>query len=500
MNSGVTELYKKKFIIPIAIFFITAISMGNVQVNSQDNVSFNVRINGGARGDGISDDTDSIQKVLDMAEANGGGIVLLPPGRYRITKPLRLPKKVCIRGTSGTSFKYVDNPELTYFLQEVSSVIILDNDIPGQGMIEPKDPEDFGGSGIENVVLFGNFKKGMGIKIPDVNKGTRSHTTFKNVIIHSVGGTGFYGGRNQHELFFDGLISFACGENGIIINGEDIVANRLWAGNNDSTGIIISSGPGRFTNTESWGNSIGMELAGALDITFFGLQMNRNKTYGLILRPHDRLGYNTGRISIYAGMFRQNSHSAGGKYSDVLLKPQSSGVGPYNVKFFGCQFYGASHTRGSKAKYPIEDISPQSRECVLIGCFFDTGEYQSRRISNRPQIIRASFDYYNTDYIGEVPKIRYKWIPADVNYYNVDPERDEFINVGGSCIVQLPKLKDTQVGRLFYISASSKNGVIKIRSANNEKINNQDYLQISNYLGCYMIINGGTAWVGIKLQ
>ena len=42
----------------------------------------------GAIGDGTTDDTAAIQAAIDAAEAAGGGIVLLPPGTYKVTGAL----------------------------------------------------------------------------------------------------------------------------------------------------------------------------------------------------------------------------------------------------------------------------------------------------------------------------------------------------------------------------------------------------------------------------
>ncbi|TFE29398.1 glycosyl hydrolase family 28-related protein [Cohnella luojiensis] len=52
----------------------------------------------GAAGDGVTDDTRAIQDVLDAAGNNGGGVVFVPSGRYRIAGTLFVPTGVTLRG------------------------------------------------------------------------------------------------------------------------------------------------------------------------------------------------------------------------------------------------------------------------------------------------------------------------------------------------------------------------------------------------------------------
>jgi hypothetical protein len=52
----------------------------------------------GAKADGVTDDTDAIQKALDAAGAAGGGIVYLPGGKYCLRGRLTVPTGVELRG------------------------------------------------------------------------------------------------------------------------------------------------------------------------------------------------------------------------------------------------------------------------------------------------------------------------------------------------------------------------------------------------------------------
>ncbi len=52
----------------------------------------------GATGNGSSDDTTAIQNAINAANANGGGIVLLTPGKFKITGTLDVKSGVELRG------------------------------------------------------------------------------------------------------------------------------------------------------------------------------------------------------------------------------------------------------------------------------------------------------------------------------------------------------------------------------------------------------------------
>ncbi len=66
----------------------------------------------GAKGDGVSDDTEPLSAAL--MQATGGGSVLLPPGTYAITRSLSIPERVIVRGT-GMHQSVIANLETASF-------------------------------------------------------------------------------------------------------------------------------------------------------------------------------------------------------------------------------------------------------------------------------------------------------------------------------------------------------------------------------------------------
>lgn len=59
---------------------------------------FDVKKDFGAKGDDVTDDTAAIEAALSAARSNGGGIVYLPWGIYRLSRTIVIPPKTVVRG------------------------------------------------------------------------------------------------------------------------------------------------------------------------------------------------------------------------------------------------------------------------------------------------------------------------------------------------------------------------------------------------------------------
>ena len=57
----------------------------------------------GGKADAVTDNTEAIQKALDKAGEEGGGIVFLPPGKYRVNGTLSIPTGVELKGASDVA-------------------------------------------------------------------------------------------------------------------------------------------------------------------------------------------------------------------------------------------------------------------------------------------------------------------------------------------------------------------------------------------------------------
>jgi hypothetical protein len=107
----------------------------------------------GAKGDGVTKDTPAIQKAIDDAEKQGGGTVMVPPGRY-LSGTIHLKSQVTLYLDNGATilaspdnadfdpyetlpFKSVSDNETTYFHYGLVTAENVHNiAIVGQGVID----------------------------------------------------------------------------------------------------------------------------------------------------------------------------------------------------------------------------------------------------------------------------------------------------------------------------------------------------------------------------
>lgn len=474
--------------------------------------------NWGAKGDGTTDDTISIQNELDAAESYGGGIIFFPPGTYIISATLKLPSRVYIKGVAGTTYNYIDTSPINFFAR-VNTILKLKTSLPsGRSMIEPKTPSDFSSAGIENIILDGNKNSQQlgsgyyGIKILDAVSGQRSQMVVRNVIVYQVKGTGFYGGINQHELFLDWVTAFDCDSDGIVLRGEDIKGTRIASGKNGGVGIkfpgsgstLIASGSGRFVDVDSWSNLIGMEFSDTSGLFFFGLEIAANKQFGLHIystQPQPP-GFSPGQIRIFRGIFFDNSGDLNNGYSDIKLEANVSGFGPWDIGMIGCEFRGSFNS--NKPKYAIEDSSTTSRRIVISGGFFRKSNFGTG-ISNKPQALRDCFDYDTGDLLTE-SELHYAFVDSvSITTYNI-VLGDAFLLVNAftaNITVNLPPLTTMATGRVFYITKQDSvvSRSVAIQAAAGQTINGVSSIILSGSPAyqTYMIIHGGSAWVAIKM-
>ena len=97
-------------------------------INSQlDNIK-NVR-DYGAKGDGVTDDTEFIQQAIDYASEHGGGEILFPKGRYMVkgSNNIKLKSNVSLRGLNGAMIDFsqrdkYSSEEYKYLVSSIGTI------------------------------------------------------------------------------------------------------------------------------------------------------------------------------------------------------------------------------------------------------------------------------------------------------------------------------------------------------------------------------------------
>ena len=124
-----------------------------------------------ARGDGATDDTDAIQKSVDRVE--GQGIVLLPEGRYRISRTLVVPPGVRVFGFGAHRPSLVLAPN-TPGWQETERIMVFFSGRRGMGVPEVpasggRGGADFGLPGDANPGTFYSAMANVDLEIGEGN-------------------------------------------------------------------------------------------------------------------------------------------------------------------------------------------------------------------------------------------------------------------------------------------------------------------------------------------
>ena len=156
----------------------------SVPTNVEDKLAQTVSVKDfGAVGDGVADDTAAIQAAIDSITnttfattwpggvknySKGGGVVFLPPGRYRLTTGLLLGQHVRLQGSSTKGYFYPNGPDTT------GSLLIADFADPNQWVISSANYNAAGARiGYRDVVTGVNMDNGVwnfthGIEVRDL--------------------------------------------------------------------------------------------------------------------------------------------------------------------------------------------------------------------------------------------------------------------------------------------------------------------------------------------
>lgn len=466
-----------------------------------------------AVGNGLHDDTRAIQMRIDSAYQSGGGIVFLPAGNYLVTKTINLHSKVILKGVGGSTFGgdgFDPGYQPGNFEDSLSCKISL---AKGLHVDIIRTDTAFYQSGIEGLALVGN-RSGpkdtgvngcRGIFIPDVRGHCRSQAKFRNVIILNTKGTGFYDGKNQNEIDVNDVEVMNCGGNGFALKGEDNKITRCGAGGNARSGFqITSGGAGRYYDVDAWGNEVGFKIQDVMNLFFFGIEANDNRTYGVEIGPgNTSISYTPSVLEFYRGYFSDNSTAVSGACSDVYLYglPGSDQWGPGHVLFNGCLFLG--FTNQGHPSFPIHDASVNIQRNVVSECSFWANHYVHDGVleyGNSGE--NAGYQFRDcmlddSDGLGVYSTNAMKVVSISDGTFQMTPW-DDYVNAdasSGDVRITLPAINRVQVGSVFYVSRedNSLNSVV-VDGWKGQLIDGRPSVLVGGHLTTLMIVRIGSQW------
>ncbi len=128
--SGSTMIIIQRGLSACAHFFIAALLAASLP--AQAGTTYNAKTFGGAVGNGIVDDAGAIQKAIDAAIAAGpGNTVLLPTGRYLISKQLVIEKarSLTFTGAPGVPPLLLTTPKTGFVFDVLHSDHVTINNV-----------------------------------------------------------------------------------------------------------------------------------------------------------------------------------------------------------------------------------------------------------------------------------------------------------------------------------------------------------------------------------
>ena len=279
----------------------------------------------GAVGNGIADDTAALQAALDASLKQGGTMLVIPPGTYRVTRTLRL---VPDRGSSGDIGRH--NGILAHGARLLS---MIGN---GANVLEVKSRATVRFLIIEGLEVLGSGKEAHGIVVAcDSRDNYLYNFCLRDVVVQGCGGDGcrmignVFEGQVANSYFRDNRgngMTFAHGVHGGILSAIHVFGAVF--GQNGIHGAAL--------------------INGCYDVGFHGCYFLLNGQFGLQAANGCTLLANCGF---------ENNHTTAASY-------QAGGTGIDLGSFgtlVGCTAYSVFHQTGLIRAFVTAPL-------VMVGC------------------------------------------------------------------------------------------------------------------------------------
>lgn len=200
-----------------------------LQTISNDNI--NVK-DFGAKGDGVTDDTASIQEAITYAKDNGVSKIVIDTGKYMVTS-INIYSNMCIELHPNVKIKSSSDTKATFVCDSVANVIITGGDISGgYGAIRCNESENVI---VKNMNIHDTQN---GIMFVDSNKCFVINNIIKNITGNPSGSIGVSIDKTDNALI-DGNYIDTTGQDSILLYDNAnycVVSNNIcvdWNREND---------------------------------------------------------------------------------------------------------------------------------------------------------------------------------------------------------------------------------------------------------------------------
>ncbi len=274
----------------------------------------------GAKGDGVSDDTAGLQRAVDAATARGGGVVVVPPGVYRVTRTVSLSGKGNVTRQNGIV------AHGARFVSGVAGAPVFHVSASASHRFLLIDGLDIQGSG----------KESHGIVLEcESNTGYLYNFCLRDVVVQGCGGDG-------------------CRLSGNVFEGQ--IVNSYFR-DNHGNGVTFSHGEkaGQLSAVHVFGSVFGQNgahgaamLRNCYDVGFHGCYFLLNGKFGLLADNGCTLLSNCGF---------ENNHTGAGDYAhgDAGVSLNSFGT------MIGCTAYSMQKQTALVKTYLTAPLT-------MIGC------------------------------------------------------------------------------------------------------------------------------------
>jgi parallel beta-helix repeat protein len=318
----------------------------------------------GAKGDGNTDDTRSIQAAIDSG-FQSGAVVFFPAAMYRVSQ-LVLRKGSILQGVSSGT--YPDNNTISG-----ASVLARLANTNKHLLLAPADANycrvfDLAIDGNKN-----NNTSGYGLCVADSTAGHESQIIVERCYFHTNPESNIYLGRNRRaNSILNGVYNYSAKGDGITVAGSDNTIAGCIFGSNARAGICLGT-----TATQNWaasssansaaichvndndiyGNLVGIAVAnGSTGCMISGNGVDRSKYQGITI-------YSGASNTLVNNSLHSNGTSKNNTYAHIDV-----GSGVIEVCISDNNFTPQDSDVSNKASYCVYIAPGATRVIGNIGC------------------------------------------------------------------------------------------------------------------------------------